>query len=96
MGTTYLRLPINSLDTTWPALAQAPSLALERDLTRIQKWVIELETSLGSCPVQTLMNHASAQGLTLGAFYLEFEADLEAGRIQQDADGRVSCCLRRS
>lgn len=57
--------------------------------TRIQEWVLELEAEFGTCEIQTLMNHASAQGLTLGKFYLEFEREVENGAIVHSGDGRV-------
>lgn len=80
-----------SLSTSWPFLGESGQTALElgRPLTRLQRWVLELQGEFGSCPVQTLMNHASARGLTLGSFYREFESEVEGGLLAHLPDGRV-------
>jgi DNA protecting protein DprA len=87
----------HSLATSWSFLAEGGQTELlvepdpnpPRAETRIQAWVLELESEFGTCHVQTLMNHASSQGLTLGKFYLEFESEVESGRLIHSPDGRV-------
>jgi DNA protecting protein DprA len=89
-----------SLSATWPELemmrAEKPQLNLNlksyadsRAKTQIQKWVLELKHEYGECHVQTLMNHASRNKLTLGEFYQKFESELGAGLLVQDQSGRV-------
>jgi hypothetical protein len=57
--------------------------------TDLQRWVMELEMLSGECRVQSLMEHASKHGFTLGKFYELFTAEIEAGSLKQDEDGRV-------
>lgn len=57
--------------------------------TKIQRWVIELQTAAGECRVQALMNHASSHGHTLGSFYQEFEAEVAQGLLKYNAEGIV-------
>jgi len=80
-----------SLAPTWSDLGNpAPGPSALKPETLLQQWVIELQGEYGECPVQALMNHAYGQGLTLGKFYLQYEKELEQGKLAQDADGRVS------
>jgi DNA protecting protein DprA len=57
--------------------------------TKIQRWVIELQSAAGLCHVQALMNYASSQGHTLGNFYQEFETEVALGLLTYDSEGIV-------
>ena len=83
-----------SLGKSWPELAslgQASFTFVPK--SEIQKWVLELKTNYGECQVQSLMNYASTQGLTLGKFYLQYEKELSQGLITEDQEGRVDLGL---
>lgn len=83
-----------SLSSCWPELFNAtPELRLDfkqsNIRTRIPKWVVEIESEFGACPIQVLMNRAYEQGLTLGDFYREFEKEIQDGSILQVDEGHV-------
>ena len=90
----------DSFSSLWPILARDgqsnlfSQLASIEPSTDIQRWVLEIKSEFGRCPVQSLMNRASARGLTLGKFYLEYEKELESGLLIQDADGCVHLKIR--
>jgi DNA processing protein len=60
-----------------------------KNLTRIQKWILDLKFDYGVCRVQNLMNHARTQGLTLGEFYFEYQKEVDEGKINEDLLGTV-------
>ena len=83
-----------SLGSTWADLDHPQNLQSSlsfsaRTLTKIQKWVLMIQSECGECQVQNLMTYASSQGHTLGSFYLEYEKELEMGYLKQDTSGRV-------
>ncbi len=85
-----------SFSFLWPCLRKESQPKLRKTIvpkSTIQKWVLELKQAHGKCEVQALMNYAYAQGLTLGAFYLEFEKELDSGLITQDILGEVEANL---
>lgn len=61
--------------------------------SKIQKWVLELKSEYGVCQIQALLNYAHSKGQTLGAFYQEYEKDLNAGLLTIDEKGRVDAAL---
>lgn len=85
-----------NLSPQWPHLSsnQQADLFSSISLSTIQRWVAEIKSEFGMCPVQTLMNHAYTHGLTLGKFYLEYEKEIELGLIQQDQEGCVHLKVR--
>lgn len=81
----------HSLSFTWRFIDQSPQLSLEIVVdTQIQKWVLELKTTYGSCHIQSLMNLAHLNGLTPGKFYLQFEEEIKKGLLNHHPDGSVT------
>jgi DNA protecting protein DprA len=83
---------INSLLNTWNHLKPKPNKVKKIDrknMSRIQKWVLDLSHEQGECRIQSLMNHATSEGLSPGEFYLEFKKELDAGTISEDQQGKV-------
>ena len=89
---------VHILTSTWTTLSNLGDIQdtfqfKKGPTTEIQRWVLELRSEWGECQVQALMNHASKNGKTLGQFYQEFEAEVEAGLIKHDSNGRVEVNL---
>ena len=86
---------VQSLGATWGDLDDPDRfqnrLALNASpKSDIQRWVLELQSVSGVCHVQALMEHASKKGYTLGKFYHLFEAEVDAGMLKHDENGRVA------
>ena len=60
-----------------------------KNITKIQKWILELKHIQGECRIQSLMNFATSQGLSPGQFYLEYEKELSEGKFKEDLLGIV-------
>jgi len=60
-----------------------------RNISRIQKWILDLKHEQGECRIQSLMNFATTQGLSPGQFYLEFQKELDQKKITEDLLGIV-------
>ncbi len=88
-----------SLNSTWSYIgvkdhsAQRSFEISKKAQTKIQKWILLIQSECGECQIQNLMNYAASQGHTLGKFYLEYEKELEMGYIKQDSQGRVDALL---
>jgi len=60
-----------------------------KNITKIQKWVLDLKHEQGECRIQSLMNFATNQGLSPGQFYFEYEKELNTGKITENLLGIV-------
>ncbi len=83
---------VNSLLNTWGYLQKKKTKKRNIDrknITRIQKWILELKHIQGECRIQSLMNHAINEGITPGQFYTEFKSELDHGRISESLAGIV-------
>lgn len=83
---------VNSLTKTWKHLDLKPAAIKKinrKNLSRIQRWILDFKHEQGECRIQSLMNFATSQGLSPGQFYLEFKKELDAGTISEDQSGIV-------
>ena len=82
----------SSLGSTWEKLGSIKAGVKKtnrKNVTKIQKWVLDIQFEQGECRIQNLMNFAGTQGLSPGQFYFEYEKELSSGKITEDLLGLV-------
>jgi len=82
----------SSLGITWQHLRSVQGKkkkTTRTNITKIQRWILDLQHQQGECRIQSLMNFATSQGLSPGQFYFEYEKELSSGKISEDLLGIV-------
>ena len=83
---------VSALAKTWShlgAISNDQKKWDRKNMTKIQRWILELKHTQGECRIQSLMNLATSQGMSPGQFYLEYEKELNAEKFSEDLLGIV-------
>jgi DNA protecting protein DprA len=81
-----------SMNKTWSHLQ--PPLEKKKpfnrlQVSRLQKWVLEIQEDSGFCTQQRLVEIGLNSGLSSGEFFSEYKAELQSGKLKLDPNGVI-------